>query len=84
MQFRRFSAGPKAYGADVPDSAEQIRRQATSKTQSVEAIPNVEFFDKQFDNDFSAPRAGNFEAIERMLTNLAVNHTVQVESKYLD
>lgn len=48
------------------------------------AVPNVQFADKNFWNDFEQPGEGNYEAIERMLTNLAVNHTVQVESKFLD
>lgn len=44
----------------------------------------MEFSDETFDQEFEKPGAGNYEAIERMLTNLAINHTVQVESNFLD
>ena len=54
----------------------------TKRTKDPSAVPNVEFDDPGFDDDFESPKQGNYQAIERMLTNLAVNHTVQLESKY--
>lgn len=83
MQFRRFSAGHTAYGQPTP-SGKKMRRAPTKRTKDPSAVPNVEFDDPGFDDDFESPKQGNYQAIERMLTNLAVNHTVQVESKYLE
>lgn len=83
MQFRRFSAGQYSYGESTP-SGEKMKRSATKRTSSPADIPNVEFDDPSFDPAFAQPGKGNYEAIERMLTNLAVNHTVQVETKYQD
>lgn len=74
MQFRRFSAGATSYGGTP--ASKKHERQATSKTLDVEAVPNVEFTDGNFDHDFEKPGTGKYQEIERMLTNLAINHTV--------
>ena len=84
MQFRRFSAGHYSYGSATLGEDDAAERKPTKRTKDPSKIPNVEFFDPSFDKAFAEPNKGNYANIERMLTNLAVNHTVQVESKFTD
>ena len=84
MQFRRFSAGHYSYGSSTLGEDDAAERKPTKRTKDPSKIPNVEFFDPSFDKAFAEPNKGNYANIERMLTNLAVNHTVQVESKFTD
>ena len=84
MQFRRFSAGHYSYGSSTLGEDDAAEMKPTKRTKDPSKIPNVEFFDPSFDKAFAEPNKGNYANIERMLTNLAVNHTVQVESKFTD
>ena len=84
MQFRRFSAGHYSYGYATLGDDDAAERKPTKRTKDPSKIPNVEFSDPSFDKAFAEPNKGNYANIERMLTNLAVNHTVQVESKFTD
>ena len=45
-----------------------------------DAIPNVEFYDERFKEEFSSPDTENYEYIRRVLLNLALNHAVQADS----
>ena len=44
-------------------------------------IPNVEFTDESFSQDFNSMSSPNYANIERMLLNLALNHTVLIEKE---
>ena len=50
-----------------------------SKEQSQQVIPNVQFCDENFDSDFARPDLPNYDNIERLLLNLALNHAVLIE-----
>ena len=73
MQFRGFSAGNVAYGNPISTDEGATKRSKESK------VPNVEFHDPAFFEDFSLPSRANYANIERMLLNLALNHTIMLE-----
>ena len=68
MEFRRFSAGLISYGGG-------------SAEPEPSDIPNVQFSCEKFSSDFAEPHVVNYANIERMLLNLALNHTVLVEKE---
>ena len=78
MQFRRFSAGSVAYGNPVStdEGAEQDNNNISTKSSKEQKVPNVEFRDPTFFKDFSSSSQANYANIERMLLNLALNHTI--------
>ena len=78
MQFRRFSAGNFAYGNPVStdEVAESDIDNISTKSSKVKKVPNVEFHDPNFFKDFSSSSQANYANIERMLLNLALNHTI--------
>ena len=78
MQFRRFSAGNVAYGNPVSnDEGNEIdNNNISTKSSKEKKVPNVEFNDPSFFKDFSSSSQANYANIERMLLNLALNHTI--------
>ena len=79
MQFRRFSAGNVAYGNPVStDEGTDIdnNNNISTKSSKEPKVPNVEFNDPTFFKDFSSSSQANYANIERMLLNLALNHTI--------
>ena len=50
-----------------------------SSTTEAKKIPNVDFYDDNFNTDYALPTNSNHANIKRMLLNLALNHAVQVE-----
>lgn len=82
MQFRRFSAGLVSYGGDSGQNPNASDNDNPREQQAKEAeIPNVEFTDESFSQDFNSMSSPNYANIERMLLNLALNHTVLIEKE---
>ena len=73
MMFRKFSAGMRTYGRELPSKDNNLFGQ-----EQEQKIPNVEFFDPHYKLDFEKG-APNVDNIERMLLNLALNHSILVE-----
>jgi magnesium-transporting ATPase (P-type) len=76
MEFKKFSAGSFSYGSSAADNRAQMRFHA-----SEELISNVNFHDDLFYEHWRDPHSANYEAIERVLLNLAICHTIIIENK---
>lgn len=72
MEFKKFTAGMKAYGVSNPDPA---------KMKLGKGITNVNFYDQDFETEWPVENTDNFRFIEEFLTILAVCHTIIVEMK---
>lgn len=75
MQFKKFSAGLKSYGTS-DDNTEAMRFHTTVPG----GIPNVNFDDESFFQDMNNDSHQGI-LIRKMLTNLALNHSVLVSTK---
>ena len=75
MQFKKFSAGVKSYGTSG-DNTEAMRFHTTVPG----GIPNVNFDDEAFFQDMNNDSQQGI-LIWKMLTNLALNHSVLVSTK---
>jgi len=75
MQFKKFSAGLKSYGISG-DNTEAMRFHTTVPG----GIPNVNFDDEAFYQDMNNDSHQGI-LIRKMLTNLALNHSVLVSTK---
>jgi len=76
MEFKKFSAGSYSYGSSATDNRAQMRFHA-----SEELISNVNFHDDLFYEHWRDPHSANYEAIERVMLNLAICHTIIIENK---
>lgn len=72
MQFRKFSVGLKSYGVEG-DNREMMRFRNSMPGN----VPNVNFEDESFYSDQSNDQK-QAKNIQRMLFNLAVNHSVLI------
>ena len=80
MLFRGLSAGMRRYGNTTGlATTSQVNNNKDTMQTETNKIPNVDFVDDNFYNDYALPTNSNAENIKRMLLNLALNHAVQVE-----
>lgn len=73
MEFKKFSVGPYTYGSSTP--------KCDIKALKDQGITNVNFEDPSLQQHLANPFHDNNQALVRMMENLAVCHTVVVESR---
>ncbi len=74
MEFKKFSAGTFAYGSNHPDNKVQMLNHA-------ELVSNVNFHDDVFYQHWQDKSSPNYHALERVILNLAICHTIIIENK---
>lgn len=75
MEFKRFSAGPIAYGekSDLIENAEEVARK---RIADEDGITNVNFQDEKFWEHWENPNCENREYLDKVVDLLAVCHTI--------